>query len=399
MKTRRFFYALCLLVAAGFVWGVLQLFETRFSRGDIYPPYSSLRTDPLGTKAFYESLTRIDQLRVSRNEKPLDQFRAGKRATLFCIGAGDLDSPEKTVVNLEKFIRSGGRLVIAFYPQSMGTFLVEREKKETPPPSPTVSPEEEPPIVKFLMARDLAKRWDFKLGANAKLIDSMATGVDPAGIDPKISWHSALHFKNSGPAWKNIYTASEFPVVIARQFGEGSIVLVADSYFLSNEAMRRERHAAFLAWLIGANHDVTFDETHLGIRENPGVSTLMRRYRLGGLLAGLLVLAIFSVWKNAACLVPATEIASASDEVLVGKDSFAGFVNLLRRNIAPRDLLRVCVEEWSKFLPRRNGKAQREIDRSRRIIEESHADAAKTYREISRALSETKWKPRSSPTH
>ena len=39
-----------LLVLFGF--GVLRLFRLRFETGDVYPPYSSLRSDPLGAKAF-----------------------------------------------------------------------------------------------------------------------------------------------------------------------------------------------------------------------------------------------------------------------------------------------------------------------------------------------------------
>ena len=39
-----------------FVLGVIYLFLLRFEAGDVYPPYSSLRADPLGTMAWYESL-------------------------------------------------------------------------------------------------------------------------------------------------------------------------------------------------------------------------------------------------------------------------------------------------------------------------------------------------------
>ena len=48
-----------LLLAAcsvGFAIGLFQLFRLRFAVGDVYPEYSSLRSDPVGTMAFYESL-------------------------------------------------------------------------------------------------------------------------------------------------------------------------------------------------------------------------------------------------------------------------------------------------------------------------------------------------------
>ena len=50
-----------------FAAGVAHLFALRFESGDVYPAYSSLRSDPLGTKALYESLENIASLSVSRN--------------------------------------------------------------------------------------------------------------------------------------------------------------------------------------------------------------------------------------------------------------------------------------------------------------------------------------------
>ena len=395
--------ALFLLGGAVFLWAILQLLETRFARGDVYPAYSTLRADPLGAKAFYESLAHLDRLSVSRNEKPLEQFSAQKNATLFCIGTTGLYASEKEITNLERFVKNGGRLVIAFYPQGKETFLVERKQKKTPSPTPSpgASPEEEAPFMKILSTAELAKRWEFKLDVKARLADSSAIQVNPVNVDPEISWHSAVHFKNSAPVWEIIYMASEFPVVIERQMGEGTIVLASDSYFLSNEAMRRERHAAFLAWLVDPGQQIVFDETHLGISEAPGISTLMRRYRLGGLIAGLVVLALLAVWKNATRLLPAAETERANDEIIAGKESFAGFVNLLRRNVAPSELLAICVEEWSKFLPHKSARSKTQIDRAREIVAQSPRNVAGAYQQISHAIHQTKWKPHqaNSSTH
>jgi hypothetical protein len=244
----------------------------------------------------------------------------------------------------------------------------------------------------LLSTRDLANRWDFKLGAEAKLTDSACERIAPADVDPKISWHSALHFKGSAPVWRTVYASAESPVVIERSMGRGTVVLASDSYFLSNEAMRRERHPAFLAWLAGSNRSIIFDETHLGIRENPGISTLMRRYRLGGLIAGLVVLGALAVWKNAARLIPVNESQATGEEVVVGKESFAGFVNLLRRNIPPPELLPICVSQWSKFLPRTSNKSKTQLDRATQISEESPRDVVGGYRKIAEAVA-TKWNP------
>jgi len=196
--------------------------------------------------------------------------------------------------------------------------------------------------------------------------------------------------------------------------GQGTIVLASDSYFLSNEAMRRERHSDLLAWLIGPNRRVIFDETHLGISENPGISTLMRRYHLGGLLAGLFVLAVLAVWKNSARLLPGAETRSATEEVVLGKESFAGFVNLLRRNVAPSALLPLSIEQWLKRFPRKSqppatggdmkpsvgeegssvgSQSNAQVERIKQIIKEHPRDIVGAYRQIAGVIHETKCNP------
>ena len=246
--------------------------------------------------------------------------------------------------------------------------------------------------MKFLSTRDMEKRWGIKFNADGKLPEGVAERAGAVDVDPKMSWHSALHFQGSAPAWQTIYSASQFPVVIERSFGGGTVVLAADSYFVSNEAMRRERRPSFLAWLAGKNRHLVFDETHLGIEQNPGISTLIRRYRLGGLLAGLVVLGALAAWKNATRLVPAIESKSARDEAIMGKESFAGFVNLLRRNIAPAELLPVCVTEWSRFLQTETNKSTMQFDRAKQIVGESSRNPVGAYRQIADALT-PEWKP------
>ena len=57
---KRYFPIVILLgCAAAFAFGIFRLFEFRFEAGDVYPPYSSLRSDPLGAMALYESLEKI----------------------------------------------------------------------------------------------------------------------------------------------------------------------------------------------------------------------------------------------------------------------------------------------------------------------------------------------------
>jgi hypothetical protein len=104
-----------------------------------------------------------------------------------------------------------------------------------------------------------------------------------------------------------------------------------------------------LAWLLGSGREAIFDEAHLGIVEQPGMATLIRRYQLHGLVLSLLLVAGLFVWKNALSLVPPhPETDAGAGPVVAGRDSASGFVNLVRRGIAPAELINVCFAEWKK---------------------------------------------------
>src|SRR5262245_46551754 len=76
---------LLLLMAAGFAFGLLSLFRLRFEAGDNYPEYSSLRADPLGSKALYESLRTL--MPSERHFRALGRLKDGRDTTLFFLGA------------------------------------------------------------------------------------------------------------------------------------------------------------------------------------------------------------------------------------------------------------------------------------------------------------------------
>jgi hypothetical protein len=150
-----------------------------------------------------------------------------------------------------------------------------------------------------------------------------------------------------------IYTRQGHPVVIERSFGRGTLVMATDSYFLSNEALLKDPHTDLLSWWIGDNKNIIFDEAHLGVVESPGVAGLIRKYRLHGLALGLLLLAGLFIWKNTASFVP-PYLEDARAEFVAGKDSAAGFVNLLRRNISSGEIVDLCFAEWKKSVAHGN---------------------------------------------
>ena len=90
---------------------------------------------------------------------------------------------------------------------------------------------------------------------------------------------------------------------------------------------------------------------------------LIRRYHFEGVAYGLVLVTVLFLWRQSVPLVPVPPSATGNmaGGVISGKDSRHGLVNLLRRNIAPRDILSTCAAEW-----RRSGGAN-SIERSEQM--------------------------------
>jgi hypothetical protein len=368
---KRYFPVILLLgCAAAFTFGLVRLFQLRFEVGDVYPAYSTLRSDPLGAMAFYESLGKVPGISTRRDFSIQNRLPEEPHTVYLQLAASDYDwdwVPTDLSHELEAFLACGNRLVITFFPQTSAyefhnydddetnslKSAQSKAKDEKMMPDKPAEKKKKKKADKEDRGVDLTERWGFGTGfiklTQASNVYEPARAVNKTDLPlPRaLDWHSGVVFNNLDGAWRVIYARGTNAVVIERQFGKGSVVMATDSYFVSNEAMEKDRHADLLSWLVGANQNVVFDEAHFGVVETSGVAMLMRKYRLHGLAAGLLLLAGLFIWKNAGSLVP-PHAEPERQAYIAGKDSAAGFVNLLRRSIAPRDLLPVCFAEWRK---------------------------------------------------
>jgi hypothetical protein len=356
-----------------FIYGLIELFNIRFRSGDVYPPYSSMRSDPLGSKAYYDALASMQALSVKRNFRPVP--RLDSDSTLFLIGVNYwsvMFMDEEEIKVLESFVSGGGRLVLTFVPAAdVPYFFKHRDKEECGTKDDNhqgtdckkadekqpddKKPEENKKITPYKKPfTSLYDRWAFRVGFD----ESVKTAIRGKGIDtvlatneyalsPSIRWHSIAFIENPAEGWQAIYKTADRPVLIEKKYGKGSIVIATDSYFASNEAVLKERHPDLLAWLAGPHKFIIFDETHNGIAEHPGVASLLFKYRLHGLLAAFLLMAALFVWQNSSSLVP-KRTGQEDDSDSTGKDYLSGLTSLLRRNIPKRELLQVCVSEWKK---------------------------------------------------
>jgi len=421
-------------IAAGFLLaaGILHLFFMRFRTGDIYPPYSSLRGDPLGTKVLYESLSRCGLASISRNYRPAEKLDPGADTTILFLGDTILGSSKSRIFDsdlvgtVNSQLRKGVRIVITLLPRNVNapgkpekkkSEAVEKEKVKEPRKDKKKEKKKEKKADDTWKTNNVPEKiplisfhdW---FGADVGDIPVYGTAnatLNPdsagAGLPPSISCHTSLCFTNLDSNWKVIYRRGGRAVIIERPFGKGSIVLSALSYFASNEALLYERHPALLSWLVGHNRKIIFDENHLGLSEDPGVAGLMKKYNLYWLVAGFLVLALLFIWQNSVSLVPSNARKESFQETAKGKDSTTGLVNLLRRNIPQASIIRTCVDEWKKSANLSGREAEIKLARIDGLADlESRAlpgrhRSVETYGEICRILKEDAGAAPAAPAH
>ncbi len=334
------------------VIGLSGLLQRRVGAGDVFPPYSSQRADPLGTRALYDALAQLPGMRIERWHKPMAMLPAGPARTILLAGFTEAQwkqFPEEDFAALDAAVREGGRVVIAFRAASAETDAerkrrvqaeeeAERRRKETEKDHPRAKPE----------IADILRRWAVELEKRneSAVGDALRSpGADHA-LPARLAGQSDLFFKpENNSDWRIVYRRGSEAVLIERSLGKGSLVLAADAYFLSNEALQNERSTALLVWIVGSHAHVVFDESHLGVLAQVGVAALARHYGLEGAFFMFLLLAGLFVWRRMALFVPPVPDAPV---VTLSYHPAAGLEALLRRAVTTSQLAAACVTEWKR---------------------------------------------------
>jgi hypothetical protein len=324
-----------IVLAAGFVYGTLRLFGIQFAVGDVYPEYSSLRSDPKGTKLLFESLAALQNVKAERNYLPLE-YLPERSASVVLLGTAPA-SLDGMIKPLERVAGRGNRIVIALH---------------------------QPAADKSPKGKELGLSWGIRLA-----------------VDEEKGRARRLYFAETKD-WKIVDRVGAKVIAVEKPFGNGTVALFADSEDFTNEstvAMDRLRQvsAAF-----GPYNRIVFDEQHLGIAEGGSVVDLARRFRLTGFALGLGLLAALMLWRNGSGFPPPRE--AGVDGRLAGRTSQAGLLTLLRRHIVPRDLADACWREW--LAGNRGQVPAARLERAEAIVRARGAQPLDTVREIHAVL-------------
>jgi hypothetical protein len=336
---------LALALVAAFGFGLVQLFRWRFETGDVYPEYSSLRADPVGTQALFESFHALPGVSALRNYQPLDKIKAAG-ATVFDLGLDAKSFAGAERDDLDKLATSGARLVIGLLP-----------------------------VLRLPAGTKPGGRWE--LGR---------WGVALALAEPTLHKRANLLYFIATKDWNVVRSAAGHAILIERAFGKGSIVLAADAYPLTNQALLFNRDANLISWYAGPNRRLIFDESHFGVTETGSVAALGRRYHLEPFLAALLLLAVLFIWKNSTPLVPAQP---AEQPATSAAQSWGMPYYLLRRAAPPAEVIHACLDEWRKSLSLGPRYSEDKLHRVEEIARREY-DPVKAYQAIGQALAREK---------
>jgi hypothetical protein len=353
-----------ILMVLVFAFGVGHLLVLRFENGDVYPPYSSLRSDPLGTRVLFEGLNNLAGVNADRNYRQLSRVNFKPNTTLLYIGIPGTTFdyvPRKSSAAIDRLTAGGGRLVLTFFPEIKRPAPKSHEgdprngETKSEHPGGRVGGDSEGSRRSTQgESLSLRRQWGFDIDF-AKREDGtqgdesyQPAVTDIPSLPSPLVWHSTMFFKGLDTAWKILYTNNDRPVIIERPFRNGTIVLVSDSFGFSNEALYSDRQSLFLSRLIGPNSTILFDESHFGIVKQQNVVALIRQYKFHWFVFIIILMALLFVWKNSVHFIPPRKTSDSIEfsDPSKDRDYVRGLISLLRRNIKPDEILGVCREEW-----------------------------------------------------
>lgn len=321
MRKSRLLWLAVFATSLAFFVGIWAAMDVGFDRGSVYAPFSTLRADALGARAYYESLALLPGLNVRRNLQPIDQIPS-RPLTLMLLGARTFSELDNSfAAAIDRLTASGARVVVAFAPRwpnyrkaNVNEISEESDEKKS------------------------TSGWSTRAGVHAEIAETPKY-VYQTGVPRE----TAMTLIPVATEWSVKRTLNGKPVVIERPWKKGSVVIITDSWPLSNDALFTKRNSAELAWIAGSNREIVFDESQLGTVEGGSIVGLIRRYNLHGLVFAAIALAILFFWSRSLWFMPQPELNSR--EVSRGRASEEGMLALLERSVPTKRLLDVCVQE------------------------------------------------------
>jgi hypothetical protein len=260
---------------------VLFLMVGSARRGTFSARYSSYRTTPDGTKAFFATLSRRGFRPIRENKELLQLGEGGLLIIVEPVRTGIFSLSifsDREVRSVTDWIRKGGILLLMTSRPNelLSTLQVDLEEAE---------------------AAEEATRETGEETAGGPARASQPTRYTRGTMELELA--SEAFFKPRRWDYAMLFSRDEKPRVLVLREGLGKAILVADPYPATNRGLRKGRNLTFLMNIIRAHGEtggVRFDEYHHGFGEERSILGYVRARSLHfALFQGLLVFALL-VW-------------------------------------------------------------------------------------------------------
>lgn len=394
-------FILLVLLALGLAGALLWMLNLRLGTGDSYPIYSSFRADPLGTRAIYQALDELPGTTTVRHTRPIKRLQVDGQSAILFLGLNpaeltiDEDSGEREII--DGWMEQGARLVVSLQsaPESYDERM-ERRKNQRKDTNDSEAPTTDADDTSDHDGKPKEPESFYGLTAKRAPSEESRMQSSEGGVHGSMmpDWHGS-HFLVIEPdsGWMPIAYVGDQVTIAWRECGDGAMVVASDSYPFSNEAQVHHRQSEFLLSLLGDRKRIIFDESHLGVSNNPGVMSLVRRYHLHGVVVGGLVLFLLLLWQGGGSLIPVDpnkDFGTGVVGAVAGRDSADGLVALLEAGLKPRAALEECIDRHlavasvrppspeavesarSIAAQTRNGKLAEDYSRIAKLLDRSH---------------------------
>lgn len=384
---------LSFLVSASFI------LKGRFEKGDVYPRYSSLRHDPMGTSILFDSFKKTGCTVEILTEEKFPEIMNPQDTILFILSPKFAHFPDNEADRIAGFILSGGRVFMTADNENglmdffdTGIDMPECERKHAEGNEEIKKdPEREKAGKK---KGEIEERIEEKGEDGDEKEPCLQDAIQVAGFDFSPDSIPVFGEKSLITRWPRAVTvlSSGHDVMLLLSHGKGDIIISTESYFISNESLAKMPPVTFLSWIMGGRTHVLVDEYHHGVLSKKGVSFLLRKYHLYWFIAYLALISLISLWH----ILPTFRkpLPRESTPGANIRSSLDGYTHLLTRTIPRKGMLDISMDQWLKgsanrFFREKNWEAVKGIRENFPSGDiRGDGDLIKAYNEITQRLKE-----------
>lgn len=320
MKKRLSFLVISALILL-FAFSAYKVLDMRFKEGDVYPRYSSLRHDPMGTSIFFQSLGKMDYTVTTLLEESLLEGLDPGDTILFIL------SPS---FNFSKEAREG---IVGFILHGGRVLLTEKDHNS---------------LMDFFDTRiDPNQRdWENDGDENNRGILKAEPGEMFDFLDEKLTIMDLSPLISEWPRTQTVYSIKDKDIVLLLTHGKGDMIICSETYFISNESLIKEPPVRFFTWIMDGRKQVLVDEYHHGISSRKGISFLLEKYHLYWSIAYMILIFILYLWH----VLPRFRkpIPRSLSETPRIRSSLDGYTHILTKTVPKDRLLDISLEQWIK---------------------------------------------------